>query len=651
MESEGVSLPLIHEHLMMPWNDLREGDCCGRLDSNSDGYYCKSCDFFAHRKCSESPEYIDLPSHSVHTLQLRSKPDNFCDLCHRTITNLHYRCEICDFDVDLFCAKYPPPEVIDVSETHHHKLTLFKEQTEFDCDAKCGKIGYEFPYKCHECDLAFHLDCVLNLSEAKHPAELNHTCHNLHPLKLHTSKPPSYSDGKCRLCGREIKDRFFYHCSSCNFSLDMRCVLNPPLQSVLDLKAHAHQLIFRPRLYSFTCNACGLSGDRSPYICFQCDFMIHQECLSLPRLININRHDHHVSRTSVLGVVNSVCGVCRKKVDWTWGGYSCLRCLGYVVHSKCATRTDMWNGKELEGVPEETEDIEPYVVIDDNTIQHFSHKEHYLRFHVNGLLWEKNKRCSACTHPVCLQSFYGCIDCDFILHQKCAESPRRKWHVLHNDRLTLVTGISDYFQCEACRRISNGFMYQCGDKELDVLCGSVSEPFVHPSHPHHPLYYIPEVAETKQCDGCNKWAPYVLTCIESGCEIVICFDCATLPQVVKHRVDDYPLSLCYGEEASGKCWCDICEEMMNPKMWFYTCKDHRASLHTKCVLGDFEGLMPRSTLKLFTRPFEVVLNNSLSRPFCRVCESRCMYHIILKMLGTLDLYICSFECASYAEYF
>ncbi|KAG7552756.1 Protein kinase C-like phorbol ester/diacylglycerol-binding domain [Arabidopsis thaliana x Arabidopsis arenosa] len=625
MESEGVSLPLIHEHPMTPWNDLRKGDCCGCLEAISDGYYCKICDFFVHKKCGDSSEYIDHPSHSFHNLQLlrvtdfQRLCDDYCKLCGKNITNLCYHCKICDFNVDLYCARYPPPEVIDISETHHHKLTLLKVRMRFECDAaKCRNIGLiGFSYECLECNnLAFHVDCVWNPSEAKHPSEVNHPYHTLHPLKLHTGQPPDYSDGKCRICSRKIDDGFFYHCSACNFSLDLHCVLYPPRKSVRDLKVHAHQLIFRPRLDSFTCNACGLSGDRSPYICVHCDFMIHQECLILPRIININRHDHRVSRTSVLGVVNSVCGVCRQKVDWTWGGYSCLRCPGYVVHSKCATRTDVWNGEELEGVPEEIEDIEPYVVIDENTIQHFSHEEHYLRFHVNGLLCEENKRCSACTHPICLQSFYGCIDCEFTLHQNCAESPRKKWHVLHNDRLTLEIWKSHNFICDACHRISNGFMYKCGFMELDVLCGSVSEPFVHPSHSHHPLYCIPSV-EKKECNGCNNSASHVLTCIESGCGFVLCFNCATLPQVVKHRVDDHPLSLCYGEKASGKYWCDICEKETDPSTWFYTCKDDRASLHTKCVLGNFAGLMPRGKIYFAKKSYEVVLNNSISRPFCR----------------------------------
>nr|VDD27808.1 unnamed protein product [Brassica oleracea] len=649
MEFEGgVLLPLFHEHPMMPWNDhMRKGDCCDCFEPQSDGYYCKLCDFFVHKKCGdELSEFIDHhPSHPDHTLRLQEKRGNTCDLCERKIQNLCYRCcDGCDFDVDLHCAKYPPPDVIDNFETHPHKLTLLKKNTLFDCSAKCGKtsghisgftvgyslgfssgLSYGLPYKCEECAVSFHVECVWHPAALDHQPEVNHPYHSLHPLKLRTGPPPNYSDGKCRLCGRKVDKELFYHCSSCNFTLDWRCVVNPPPQSVVDLKAHDHQLTLLPRLDSFTCNACGLKGDRSPYICVPCGFIIHQDCLKLPRVININRHDHRISRTSLLGdgAINSVCGVCRKEVDWKYGGFSCQRCPGYVVHSICAISYDVWNQKELEGIPEEEEDIEPCVVIDDNTIQHFSHEEHYLR--LSGkvrILYEDNKWCSACTHPIGLHSFYGCMDCDFSLHQKCAECPKKKWHVLHNDRLTLSTNKElRVFSCDACNRTSNGFMYKHGDKMLDVLCGSISEPFVHPSHPHHPFYYIP-TEKDGICNGCNIQKKHVLRCIEGNCRFALCFKCATEPKVVKHRVDDHPLSLCYGEEeeASGKYWCDICEKETDSKEWFYTCKDQRASLHRKCVLGDSTGLMPRTVANFLGIPHEVVLNNSVTRSFCIECN-------------------------------
>ncbi|EOA20203.1 hypothetical protein CARUB_v10000498mg, partial [Capsella rubella] len=597
MDSKEVSLPLIHEHLMMPWNDLRKGDCCGRLEAISDGYYCKSCDVFVHKRCGdECSEFIEHPCHSIHTLKLvggnKIKPgSHYCDLCGKRISvNICYHCKICDFDVDLYCAKNPPPEVIDISETHHHKLTLFKERIEFDCDAKCGKSGDGFSYKCHECDLSFHVDCVWNPEEATHLSE---------------GQPPDYSDGKCRLCGREI-DELFYHCYLCNFTLDMHCVLNPPRQSLLELKAHDHQLTLLPRLDS---------------------------------------HDHRMSRTSVLGVLDAICGVCWQKMNWTYGGYSCQRCHDYVVHSKCATRKHVLDGKELKGVPGDPEVVEPYKIIDDNTLQYFSHKEHYLRLHRNGFFWEEFKRCRACTHPIDLQSFFGCMECDFILHKTCAEFPRKIWHVLYNKRLSLVTSEDDIYECYACQRMSNGFRYQREDKVFDVICGTIAEPFIHPSHLHHPLYYIPQVEE-RECNGCKELASHLLTCIEDGCGFFLDFKCATLPQVVMHSIDDYPLSLCYGKDTNGKHWCEICNRETDIKTWFYTCKDQHDSFHIDCEIEDFSGIMPASTIDVLSKSFKVMLNNGVSRPFCSSCKSHCMYPIMLKRLGTSDTYVCSASCLS-----
>ncbi|CAH8273438.1 unnamed protein product [Arabidopsis lyrata] len=544
MDSEGVLRPLIHDHLMMPWNnDLRKGDCCGRFEATSDGYYCKGCHFFVHKTCGESPKYIEHPSHPAHTLQLLSKQKYcYCNLCGRDIKDLCYHFD--KFDVDLYCAKYPPPEVIENSETPCHKLTLLKEKIEFSCDAKCEEIGYGFPYKCLECGLTFHIDCVW------HPSEVNYQAILMENVVFAKKK---------------IDSPLFYHCPPCNFTLDMRCALNPPSISFTDLKTHDHKLTLLPRLDSFTCNVCGLKGDRSPYICVECNFIIHQECVGLPRLININRHYHRVSRTNLLGLVNSVCGVCRQKVDWTWGGYSCQRCSDYVVHSKWATRNDVWNGKELEEVPEETEDNEPYVELDDNTIKHFSHEEHYLRLHVNGDLCDVNKRVGAI-------------------------SPSK------SSRSSLI------------------------------------------------LHFTREAEIKEVCNGCNMWGTRMLMCIEDGCGFFLCFKCATLPLVVKHRVDDYPLSLCYGEKANGIYWCEICEKKMNPEKWFYTCKDQWASLHTECVVGDFSGVMPGSVIKAETGSYEVVLNKNVSRPFCRQCKSHCMYPIIYKIPETSDSYLCSDVC-------
>lgn len=118
--------PFFRSNLMTTCNSLRRGDCCGHFESSSDGYYCENGDFFFHKNCGDSSEYIEHPSHSTHTLQLQHRPwtednllvPNVCDLCGKNIVTVHYRCDICDFDMDLYCAKYPPPEVLEISETH-----------------------------------------------------------------------------------------------------------------------------------------------------------------------------------------------------------------------------------------------------------------------------------------------------------------------------------------------------------------------------------------------------------------------------------------------------------------------------------------------------------------------------------------------------
>ncbi|KFK44931.1 hypothetical protein AALP_AA1G321500 [Arabis alpina] len=102
--------------------------------------------------------------------------------------------------------------------------------------------------------------------------------------------------------------------------------------------------------------------------------------------------------------------------------------------------------------------------------------------------------------------------------------------------------------CEACGICYNGFNYTESGRGIDVRCASISEPFVHQSHPHPLFYTTPKGV----CSACNKENNYVVKCVEDNCGYILDFKCALLPYEVKHRVDDHFLSLCYGENASGK---------------------------------------------------------------------------------------------------
>ncbi|KAF3590193.1 hypothetical protein DY000_02020321 [Brassica cretica] len=151
-----------------------------------------------------------------------------------------------------------------------------------------------------------------------------HTSHRQHPVNSLKCQVPDYADKKCLLCAKNFDKQHhqLHHCDVCNLSICRACMKDPPPVHVECLKTHEHQLHLVPRRINFTCNACGTQGDRSPYFCLPCNYMIHRECIDLPRVININRHDHHISYTPRLGHGEWKCKVCHEKIDGFYGAYT-----------------------------------------------------------------------------------------------------------------------------------------------------------------------------------------------------------------------------------------------------------------------------------------------------------------------------------------
>ncbi|XP_010526445.1 PREDICTED: uncharacterized protein LOC104803981 [Tarenaya hassleriana] len=515
--------------------------------------------------------------------------------------------------------------------------------------------GYH--YYCKDCSCAFPWRWV----EEPRP-ETNHHLHPRHPLV--EMFPCLLFDPKknCDLCGEEIYCHFktFYHCSICDFNLHLECARNSPPPAMEEPKCHDHMLTLLPRRMSFSCNACGLLDDRYPaYVCIPCDFMVHKDCIGLPHVIKITRHSHRLSHTSSLPPGKWVCGVCRKEIDNKYGQYSCIKGCSYAIHSKCATRKDVWDGKELEGVPEEPEeDIEPFKKIDDRTIHHFSH-EHYL-LRLSEALEECNKLCEACIRPI--QSgdiYYGCmLQCDFTLHEKCANLPRKMHHAIHKHPLTLlptdpqastyvrVAQVKGSFSCSACSRISCGFKYKCYEKgcgfKVDVLCALIPDPLTHKSH-EHPLFLTSQ-QDNIICNAC-KGLDCVLNCVE--CDFTLCFTCASLPESIDYKYDRHALVLSCGEEegrANGTYWCEGCEKVLDPKTWFYTCDECCVTLHKACALGRYPYMKPGKKIGFDGYEFDIAYNNGSSRPTCVVCRFRCEDTLVFK---GLTIHTCSLFCTLY----
>ncbi|CAH2078701.1 unnamed protein product [Thlaspi arvense] len=483
-------------------------------------------------------------------------------------------------------------------------------------------------YICATCDRKFHKECI------ECPLEIQHPSYPFLSLKLHHFYPSddeSVNKWQCFCCQETILQQLYY-CPTNKLIMDPVCAMKPIPIFIDHPKRHLHTLTIFPKQNFLPCGVCGLIREHSPtYI--------------------ISRHHHRIS-TSSLPSGKWSCGVCRRKVDNNYGAYSCNKCDDYFVHTKCALQEDLWDGKELEGTPEEPEIVvEPFERISDGIILHFAHG-HHMRLQISGA-YNEGKFCQACSLPIYEGSYYSCMRrrCDFILHEACANAPRKKHHALHARPLTLKVGDIGYFFCSACKRQSCGFVYE--DPEinwgfkLDLQCASISEPFQYESH-KHPLFLAltPEEEKSAICQVCqeegdeyNEWGK--LTCIE--CNYIICFRCATLPYKARYKHDKHFLIFRKKEEGNDEQgWCDICESKIvySRKGGFYSCDGYcSTTVHVDCLLGNDPYMKP-GQFNYWGRDVLILHNKTMSRPFCHGKEHCCEDKIIECN------YIICFTCAT-----
>ncbi|CAA7055304.1 unnamed protein product [Microthlaspi erraticum] len=495
----------------------------------------------------------------------------------------------------------------------------------------------------------------------KAPLEIKHPLHPKHSLQLVFLSGYNHKK-KCYCCDGDLEE-IVYCCLVCTYVLNVACVEKPSLVSVDQSKWHEHTLAHFPRQASLTCDLCALADSIRPfYVCLLCDFFVHQSCLSLPHLIRISRHAHRISFTPSFDQGNWSCGVCRREINNDYGGYSCIKddC-SYAAHSRCATQSNVWDGKELEGEPEEIEeeDMPPFVRISYGIIQHFTHEGHHLKLDENeDKDYDENKQCQACMAPIYFGNYYSCIQCEFILHETCANLSRRMHHPIHPHLLTLVTGYDRFIRvksgdtiyetsCSACPWLStSGFFYECGVEgcnfKVHLQCATISEPLDHESH-MRPLFLTSKPGETRICSICqNDDYTETFNCIDS--DFALCFKCATLPQKVRYKYDKHMLALSYGKETSTMTyWCEACEGKINPKMGFYMCDEYCCvNLHIDCLIGKDLYMKQGASWLYENIKVDVLPNNQyVSRPLCSYCEKRCLYKTAFQRSGVI---FCSMKC-------
>ncbi|XVF43548.1 hypothetical protein PTKIN_Ptkin02bG0048700 [Pterospermum kingtungense] len=607
---------------------------CGEKMSSGPSFGCaEECGFYLHKECAEAPSQIHHPFHRDHPLCLLTKPPaNYssgrfiCDFCGEEGKTFDYNCSSCDLDFHIKCALF----TYNLAEKRvgEFKPIAFKDPS--ICAEELGNA------KCFGCweplvdSIYCSLDCGFNLHQkcADLPFQIGYPGHRKHPLILQFSSEIF----PCVICQGTERGGFFYSCSLCNFVIHIAC-LSPP--SIIEDKGHQHPFTLFFRQFLFTCDACGIEGNCFPYMCSNCNLLLHKTCISLPRIIKFMWHEHPIFHTYFLEINESEswdCVLCLKKVNTEHGSYSCSDC-HFIVHVNCVLRREEWYyviepDKILDYYSALLSDVsmDSFTVVERNKdgkateIKHFSHLHNLM---MSDKVVKDDKYCDGCTFSIS-GSFYHCSQCDFFLHKICAELPKKKHDWFHECQKHLIL-ISDHiFKCCDCEYLSNGFAYKCEECKCQVCmrCSKILDTVTCEGHEHPLSFYV----EYKgQCSACGVEIERAYKCKE--CNFGLCWDCLGLPCTTRHKCDEHLLTLAYhdNDTYSKRHFCDICEEDRNPNRWFYYCAICDTSVHTECVLGRYPFMKLGKKYEFKDHPHPLTLVKKMYYyPQCSACDKPCL---------------------------
>ncbi|OWM88347.1 uncharacterized protein LOC116202699 [Punica granatum] len=508
-----------HQHPLDPCHlEEEEKVMCAACEKRcrDQSYGCSECRFFLHEECAELPRELKHPMHSPHHLKLSDTANYlgaiYCDACMKRSRGFTFRCEECDFDLDIDCAQKAESEVKKKSIYHFsHKHVLSLEEDgivpkekdvvqEVWCKA-CEKRCSNPAYVCAPCEYFLHKSC------AELSLELIHPLHSMHPLKLQITAydGPVYCDS----CYNKVLG-FIYHCEQCNFDLDIECAqmrFSAAEKQINGFKhfKHSHTLVASEKNEDdkVLCVACWERCSGDTLGCEACEFFLHKSCAELPEVMNNPVHKVHPLKMQ--SAFSNICDNCDVKIRGFT--YRCDQC-DFDLDTKCAQQLDsnpnlskIHERKKRDAVEKEME--------------HFAHTLHKLK---RSLKQDEKRRCMAC-EKLCSGVVYGCDECVFFLHELCARLPRRFTHYFHKHVLELLSNRLEApdqqkmdepkMTCNACDKRCRGFTYSClhCNFNMDVECTRMAqrkrranyiEHFCH----GHPLKILKE-EKSELCSACK----------------------------------------------------------------------------------------------------------------------------------------------------
>ncbi|GLT56305.1 hypothetical protein SLA2020_293540 [Shorea laevis] len=629
-----------------------EGYCSGCEEAlEGSSYGCGECGFVLHKKCAElQREIIDHPLHPDHPLilYLEGYAHNSCNVCRESIA-FFYRCDSCDFDLDIRCVMHPQFVAQEFQKfqhfSHDHPL-IFVEDIEIRSMRKLCSASREPMYKsspfyfCPVCLFHIHKNC------AELPCQISYPAHRKHPLMLLLKPPPHQEKCSCHLCINSY-DGFCYCCSVCEFVIK---AVYPFLQPI---KVETHEHLLTPALgtISFVCNACGTAGDHACFGCVSCNLIIHTYCKSLRSTIKIIRHPHRLSHIYSFEEEEAgtrECKICYDEVNLRYGSYYCSDC-NYFAHVKCAIDGDLLEDDQKSKLSDYWTAISPsFLEIKLGEIRHFSHN-HNLILSDDGV--EDGQTCEGCMRSIST-SFYYCAQCNFFLCKCCVdEFPKkvRHWSCRHLRELFFYS----IFYCDYCRFWSSGFGYNCkACREIMCMrCHGIPDTRIVNIGQEHFLFF--DHKYKGKCYGCDDYCyQRGFRCKDKKCNFALDYRCLVLPKTAQYKYDDHALKLTYRDDHDlSQCYCDICEEKRDPNQWFYHCAVCDVSAHPNCVLWESPFVKLGKPFRISDHKHPVTLVKiDFYPPKCNKCGKPCRDDLSIQCTEPDCTYIFHWKCCRMSKF-
>ena len=194
--------------------------------------------------------HVSDRNQSDHPLMLCTrKGRDRCDFCNLICQALTFRCDSCNFKIDYLCARMLI-ELHELKKTDHfshpHSL-FFPYRIPLGGNVNCYAFREQLPssspfYECSDCAFYLHKSCSLDL--IKHYRDYKHIQNHFHnhPLEIVYYDRNVPGVVSCTLC-RKCCFGPTYVCFLCNFFLHQSCLELLGTNSISQNSFHKHPLI------------------------------------------------------------------------------------------------------------------------------------------------------------------------------------------------------------------------------------------------------------------------------------------------------------------------------------------------------------------------------------------------------------------------